>query len=379
MMHSNKRDLFVTRSSLPPLDDFVEEIRPLWDTHIVTNMGEKHRQLQAKVSEYLGAEHCVLFANGHTALESTLIALDLEGEAITTPFTFASTTHAIVRAGLEPVMCDVRLEDGTIDPLKIEELITERTSVIVPVHVYGNVCDVDAIDAIASKHGLKVVYDAAHAFGELVGNRSVASYGDASMFSLHATKAFNSAEGGIVCCNGDEGLAKRLNLLKNFGIVDAENVEAVGLNAKMSELHAAMGLCNLRLLPDQIALRAEAATRYRQRLGQVDGIRIVAPHADGNAMSNYSYFTIAMEGRFEGGRDELHKSLAQQGIHARKYFFPCTNAYACYRDVLDPLATPMAKKLSEQVLCLPLFAGITEEEVDRVCDAVIEHLLQASS
>ena len=375
-MHSDERELFVTRSSLPPLDEYVAEIRDLWDTHFITNMGVKHNQLQAELEKYLGVNNCTLFANGHAALELTLLALGLEGEAITVPFTFASTTHAIVRAGLKPIMCDIRAEDGTIDPRLIEPLITERTSAIVPVHVYGNICDVKAIDAIAAKHGLKVVYDAAHAFGESIGKRSVASYGDASIFSFHATKVFNTIEGGAVCCN-DEQLVKRLDLLKNFGIADAENVEAIGMNAKLSEFHAAMGLCNLRLLPEQIALRAQADARYHQRLDQVEGIRFVTAQLSDAVTSNHSYLAIAVEGRFHGGRDGLLDALAKQGIHARKYFFPCTSAYACYRATLDPSTTPVAKTLSEQVLCLPLFAGMTDGEVDRVCDALIGHLAEA--
>ncbi len=374
MTHSEKRELFVTRSSLPPFDDYIEEIRPLWDTHFITNMGEKHQKLQSELEEFLDVDNCILFANGHSALEMTLAAFGFEGEAITVPFTFASTTHAIVRAGLDPIMCDVRRADGTIDPNCIEPLITERTSVIVPVHVFGNICDVEAIEAIASKHGIKVVYDAAHAFGEFAGKRSVTSWGDASIISFHATKVFNCIEGGAVCCNGNDELVERLNLLKNFGIVDEENVEAIGANAKLSEFHAAMGLCNLRLFSDQIALRAEANARYRKRLGQVKGLRFLAPLPSADTTANYSYLAVTVDEHVEGGRDALFDALAKQGIHARKYFYPCTNAYACYRTTLDPSSTPVAKMLSEQVICLPMFAGITREEVDSVCDAVIGHL-----
>lgn len=377
-MYLEEQDLFVTRPSLPSFEDFIDEIRPLWDTRIITNMGEKHHRFQAALEEYLGVDSCVLFANGHAALESTLMAFGLEGEAITTPYTFASTTHAIVRAGLDPVMCDVRPEDGTLDPSQLESLITERTSVIVPVHVYGNMCDTAAIESIAAKHGLKVVYDAAHAFGVLAGGRSAASFGDASIFSFHATKVFNSIEGGVVCCNGNDQLVKRLDLLKNFGIVDQEHVEAVGANAKMSEVHAAMGLCNLRQLPSQIAMRAEADARYRHRLGQVEKIRIISRPTDGSVSANYSYFAIVVEGSFKGCRSGLYEALEKQGIHARKYFYPCTNAYECYSTLLDPYATPVARRLSEQVLCLPLFAGMTDRDVDRVCDAVMAYLARVS-
>jgi len=366
------RELFVTRPSMPSLEEYLTEIAPLWDSCILTNSGEKHEAFELALRQDTGVQDCVLFANGHLALEATLLALNLSGEVITTPFTFASTTHAIVRAGLIPVMCDVRASDGTLDPACLEPLITERTCAILPVHVYGNLCDVEAIQRIADRHGLKVVYDAAHAFGERLDGASVMSYGDASMLSFHATKVFNSVEGGAVCVPRDSNLGGRLRLLRNFGIADYEAVDSVGFNAKMSELHAAMGLCNLRHVEEDIEHRKRAYERYRERLERIEGIRFISGPAVSMATSNYAYLALVIEDDFGMTRDNLHEALSHWGIHARKYFYPCTNSYACYQGILDPAATPVAQALSQRVLCLPLFSDMTAEQVDYVCDAINE-------
>lgn len=375
--NSANQALYVTRPSMPSLDEYVAEISPLWESHMLTNMGEKHELFARQLEQVLQIENCVLFTNGHSALEASLNALDLQGEVITTPFTFPSTTHAIMRSGLTPVMCDVRADDGTLDPALAESLITSKTSAIMPVHVYGNPCDTGAIERIAQRHELKVVYDAAHAFGERIDDRPIASFGDASVFSFHATKVFNSVEGGAVCFNGNQALRRKLELLRNFGIADAENVDAIGFNAKMSELHAAMGLCNLRHHDEQIVLRKRAVARYRERLSGIEGLRFLsrAGAEDGNAKqglaSNYAYCTLVIESEFGISRDELHDALASQGIFTRKYFFPCVNAYSCYEGKLDPSETPVARMLSERVLCLPLFAQMDAQSIDRVCDALL--------
>ena len=241
--------ILVTRSSMPEYEEYIEEIKDIWDSHWLTNMGAKHNELE----KYLKVDHVSLFSNGHMALELLIQALHLTGEVITTPFTFASTTHAIVRNGLTPVFCDVNPEDYTMDVSKIEALITDKTSAIIPVHVYGNLCDVEAIEAIAKKHHLKVIYDAAHTFGVTYKGRGVATFGDASMFSFHATKVFHTIEGGAVCFNGEQnGLKEDLYGLKNFGIRNEVVVDAVGANSKMNEFQAAMGLCNLRHLDGEI-------------------------------------------------------------------------------------------------------------------------------
>ena len=259
------KQILVTRSSMPSIDEYIEEIRDLWESKWLTNMGSKHRSLESQLSDYLKVPNISLFTNGHLALECILAALNLTGEVITTPFTFASTTHAIVRCGLTPVFCDINSEDYTIDVNKIECLITEKTSAIVPVHVYGNVCNVDKIEKIAIKYNLKVIYDAAHAFGVTVNGKGIGTFGDASMFSFHATKVFNTIEGGAVTYR-DSLIKDKLEAIKNFGITSSETVEYVGGNAKMSEFQAAMGICNLRHVNNEIAKRKIVVERYISNL-----------------------------------------------------------------------------------------------------------------
>ena len=360
----------VTRSSMPPFEEYCEEIKKLWDSHWLTNMGVEHETFRRELESYLGCPHSALFTNGHLALENVIAAMDFPcgSEVITTPFTFASTTHAIVRNGLTPVFCDVREDDYTIDTGKLEALITEKTVAIVPVHVYGNLCCVDEIDRIAKKHGLKVIYDAAHAFAVKYRGVSSACFGDASMFSFHATKVFHTIEGGVVCFR-DDTLTARLNEQKNFGIRDAECVEYVGGNAKMSEFQAAMGLCNLRYLADEIAKRKAAVERYRERLSGVKGIRLCSLHKD--VEPNYAYFPVVFDG-YKANRDEIFAALGAQGITARKYFYPLTNSFACYRDL--PTAgtekTPVAAYIADRVLTLPLYADLTADDVDRICSVI---------
>jgi len=367
-----KQTINVTRSSMPSYEEYCEEIRELWDSRWLTNMGSKHRRLEADLKAYLHTPHVTLYANGHLALEMVLAAFDFPkgGEVITTPFTFASTTHAIVRSGLKPVFCDVNPVDYTMDAAKIEDLITDRTVAIVPVHVYGNLCDVDAITAIAKKYNLKVIYDAAHAFGVTRNGISAANFGDASMFSFHATKVFHTIEGGAITYQ-DEDLQKPLNEWKNFGIRDAETVAHAGGNAKMNEFAAAMGICNLRHLDGEIARRKKAVERYRARLDNVPGIRLIPMQA--GVKSNYAYFPVVFDG-YKETRDEIHAKLARHDIIARKYFYPLTNSFDCYKDQpgFDPAATPVAKYIADRVLTLPLYADLTEEDVDRICDVILK-------
>lgn len=363
--------ILVTRSSMPTFEEYCGEIKELWDTHWLTNMGIKHRQLQEELETYLDVPHVTLYTNGHLALENAIGALNLPegGEVITTPFTFASTTHAIVRNGLVPVFCDVNDRDYTMDVSKIESLITDRTVAIVPVHVYGNLCDVEAIDRIAGKYGLKVVYDAAHAFGVRYKGVSSACFGDASMYSFHATKVFNTIEGGAVCFR-DDGMVQILNDMKNFGIHGPESVEYIGGNAKMSEFQAAMGICNLRHLDEEIAKRKRVVERYRQRLEGVEGIRLTA--AQEHVEPNYAYFPVVFDG-YKYTRNEIFAMLQEQNITARKYFFPLTNSFECYRHY--PTAgvekTPVAQHLALRVLTLPLYADLALEDVDRICDIIL--------
>ena len=361
----------VTRSSMPPFEEYVEEIRPLWESRWLTNMGEKHCQLEQQLAEKLGAGRVSLFTNGHMALELLLQAMGLEGEVLTTPFTFVSTTHAICRAGLTPVFCDVKESDGTLDPAKLEEHITPRTCAILPVHVYGNLCDTEAIDAIAKKHGLKVIYDAAHAFGVEKNGRKAGSFGDASMFSFHATKVFHTIEGGGVCCDDPE-VHETLDHLRDFGSQDAEHVGYVAPNAKMNEFCAAMGLCNLRHLDQAIAARRAAVEQYRKRLGGVPGLRLLLAEGEG-LTSNYAYMPVTFdEAVFGESRDEVMSRLAAEGIGARKYFYPLVSDYACYRETYHSSETPVARHLASQVLTLPLFEELGADGADEICDVILK-------
>lgn len=359
----------VTRSSIPEFEEYCNEIRSIWDSHWLTNMGEKHQRLEAELKEYLGVQNVALLTNGHLALENIIEAMELKGEIITTPFTFASTTHAIVRCGCTPVFCDIDPADYTIDVGKLESLITDKTVAIMPVHVYGNLCNVEEIDRIAKKHGLKVIYDAAHAFGVTKNGISSACFGDAAMFSFHATKVFNTIEGGALCFR-DAALAQRINDLKNFGIQGPEDVEYIGSNAKMNEFCAAMGLCNLRHIDGWIAERKLADERYWELLDGVPGIRLNAPQK--GVRSNYAYFPVVFDG-YKYNRDEVHARLYEHGIVARKYFYPITNSFACYRGRpgFDPAATPVAAHIADCVLTLPLYAGLSTADVDRICDIIL--------
>lgn len=315
--------VLVTRSSMPELDEYMDEIKDMWDSHWLTNMGPKHRQLQAELCKYLAVENIDLFTNGHMAIELTLQAMNLQGEVITTPFTFASTTHAIVRNGLEPVFCDIDPITFTIDVEMLENLITDRTCAIMPVHVYGNVCNVEEIDRIARKYELKVIYDACHTFGETYKGKGIGTFGDASCFSFHATKAFNTIEGGAVTFK-DKRLGDILYELKNFGIRGPEEVSAVGANAKMNEFCAAMGLCNLRHFETEVEKRRKVAERYFSLLKGVEGLQLNAKQPE--LKRNYAYFPVVFEERvFGASRAEVYDALAEQGIRVRKYFYPLTN------------------------------------------------------
>ena len=360
------KQIQVTRSSMPEFEEYIEEIRELWDTHWLTNMGTKHKNLESQLLYYLNVLNITLFTNGHLALECIIAALDLRGEVITTPFTFASTTHAIVRNGLKPVFCDINPDDYTIDVEKIESLITEKTSAIIPVHVYGNVCDIEAIDRIAKKHNLKVIYDAAHTFGVTVNGQGIGTFGDASMFSFHATKVFNTIEGGAVTYN-DSSIKQVLNDLKNFGITGPETVEYVGGNAKMNEFQAAMGICNLRHVNDEINKRKKVVERYIDNLKDITGIKLSKEQVD--VESNYAYFPVVFDG-YKMTRDEVFEKLKDNDIIARKYFYPLTNSFECYRDQYDVDKTPVAKYIADRVLTLPLYADLPLEDVDRICKII---------
>lgn len=361
----------VTRSSMPDYEEFCAEIRDLWDSHWLTNMGEKHNKLEKALKEYLKVPYITLFVNGHMALEDLIASFGFpEGsEVITTAFTFASTTHAIVRNGLKPVFCDIDPADCTMDGSGIEGLITKNTSAILPVHVYGNPCHVEEIEDIAKKYGLKVIYDAAHTFGVEYKGKSLSAFGDASIISFHATKVFNTIEGGAAVY-GDGERAYILDDLKNFGIRDPETCCYVGGNAKMNEFQAAMGLCNLKYIDAEIEKRKRAAERYMERLESVKGIRCVLSNSSDITKRNYAYMPVVFEG-YKYSRDEVWQKLKEQDIIARKYFYPLTRDFSCYSG-LKTYELPVSERMAENVLTLPLYAGLSLEDTDRICDIILK-------
>ena len=331
-------NILVTRSSMPSYEEYCEEIKSLWDSHWLTNMGEKHNRLQTILEKYLGVTHVTLYTNGHLALENAIAALNLPkgGEVITTPFTFASTTHAIARNGLIPVFCDIKEDDYTID---------------------------------TQKYGLKVIYDAAHAFAVKYKGVSSACFGDATMYSFHATKVFNTIEGGCVCYN-ENSWVQLLDEQKNFGIHGTEKITYIGGNAKMNEFQAAMGICNIGHLSEEISKRKKVVNHYRNRLENVEGIKLSVIQE--NVESNYAYFPVVFDG-YKYTRNEVYEKLAKIGISARKYFFPLTNSFECYRSY--PTAgvdkTPVAQHIALRVLTLPLYADLSIDDVDRICDEIL--------
>lgn len=364
--------ILVTRSSMPKMEDFIEEIKPIFESHWLTNMGPVYKRFQHQLIDYLEVPELSLFVNGHMALEMAIHALGLRregGEVITTPFTFVSTTHAIVRNGLKPVFCDIRPEDYTMNPEKIEELITDKTVAIIPVHVYGNLCDVESIEKIAKKHHLKVIYDAAHAFGVTYKGVGVGNFGDASMFSFHATKVFNTIEGGAVAFH-DRSFCEKLHELKNFGIHGEDDVMAIGGNAKLDEFRAAMGICNLARMDECILKRTKIAERYNEHLGNTKGIKLCMTQKD--VKPNYAYYPVYFdETMFGKSRDEVFEQLKKNDIFARKYFYPAVNELACYKNN-DYAETPVAHDVSLHILTLPMYEELSLEDVDRICDVILK-------
>lgn len=363
--------IYVTRSSIAPLEEYVNEIKSIWHSHMLTNMGKFHNKLQKNLEKFLGVENISLFTNGHSALELSIEAMKLSGEVITTPFTFASTTHAIVRNNLEPVFCDINIDDYTIDVDKIEALITDKTTAILPVHVYGNICNVEAVQKIADKYNLKVIYDAAHAFAETYKGMGIGNFGDLSMFSFHATKVFNTIEGGAVAFNNNEKLKQKLLKLKNFGIESEDIVDEVGSNAKMNEFQAIMGICNLRHLNEEIEKRKKVYERYCEILAGIDGINFVKQKSE--IQYNYSYLPVLFdEVKFGATRDDIYEELKKHNIFARKYFYPLTNSFECFHGKYDVEKTPNALYVSQRILTLPLYADLSLDYVDEICNIILK-------
>lgn len=366
---SNQKPIYVTQPFLPKLDDFLPYLEQIWGNKILTNGGPFHRQLEDALCEYLGVNHIALFANGTLALITALQALRVTGEVITTPYSFVATAHSLLWHGNKPVFVDVDPHTLNMDPAKIEAAITPQTTAIMPVHCYGSPCDVIAIQKIADNYNLRVIYDAAHAFGVRCQSGSLLTHGDLSVLSFHATKVFNTFEGGAIICP-DAKTKQRIDHLKNFGFVDEVTVVAPGINAKMSEINAAFGLLQLKHMPHVLQRRAEIDIRYRRELEGVGGIRCV-PHA-GQTTANYAYFPILVESEYHLSRDGLYHMLKENGVNARRYFYPLISDFPMYRGL--PSASranlPVAAKAAEMVLCLPIYPDLSLDDQLRVINLV---------
>lgn len=364
-MNGNK-DIFLSKPSAPPFDEFVEEIRPIWESRMFTNVGEKHIEFEKNLCHYFSCDNITLTSNGHLALEVALSSLNLSGEVITTPFTFASTIMAILRSGLKPVFCDINPLTLLIDANKIEALISDKTTAILPVHLFGHVCDIDAIESIAMKYGVKTIYDGAHSFGSQYKGKSTACYGDACMFSFHATKVFHSIEGGAVSFRNVED--KRFaDKVKTFGLV-GDDVECIGFNAKMTDISAAMGICNLRHVSDYIKQREECVREYDRNLSQVAGIRLI--NEQDYEKVNFSYYPIVIENEYGHTRDELEVYMVQNGIHPRKYYKNVANEWDIISEMGIKFSCPCAEEIAKKILVLPLNQDLKMDDVKRICDVI---------
>jgi len=360
--------LYVTKSALPSIEEYTELINNVWGTNILTNNGPLHSKLEVELKKYLNIDNITLFTNGHLALDCAIKALNLTGEVITTPFTFVSTTHAISTNNLVPVFCDIKMEDYTIDENKIEELITEKTSAILPVHVYGHPCNVEAIQKIADKYHLAVIYDAAHAFGVEINDIPITDYGDLSMYSFHATKVFNTIEGGAVAYKNSH-YKHTLELLKNFGIEGSESIPIIGINAKMNEFQAAMGLANLKTIDEKIQNRKNAYDIYKNELSVLPGLHFV--DLPSNIKYNYSYMPVLIDEKLFGkSRNDLYDELIKYNVYSRKYFYPLISNLAPYS--CCKANVPIAEFVSDRILCLPLSGDIMIEQIKKLCDIISE-------
>lgn len=362
----NKSPIYVTRPELPPLEEFIPYLEEMWKTRVLTNCGPFHQQLENALCEYLGVSYISLFSNATVALLAACKALNVQGEVITTPYSFVATSHALLWNGLTPVFVDVDPISLNLDPNKIEAAITDKTTAILPVHCYGHPCEVEKIQAIADKYKLKVIYDAAHAFGVNSEKGSILNEGDLSILSFHATKVFNTFEGGAIISASAE-MKHLIDDLKNFGFEDEVSVIATGINGKMSEMNAALGLLQLKYIDQAILKRQQIDLRYRKKLQDTPGIRCL--DRTGQKRSNYSYFPILVEGNFPLGRDELYLKLKTFNVHPRRYFYPLISEFPMYRGLpsshRDNL--PVAHQAASQVLCLPIYPDLSLEKVDEIC------------
>ena len=359
------KPIYVTKPFLPPLEEFIPYLQQIWNNKILTNGGPFHQQLETALCEYLGVEHIALFTNGTIALVTALQALRVTGEVITTPYSFVATSHSLLWNGIKPVFVDIDPATFNLDPQKIEAAITPQTTAIMPVHCYGHPCDVEAIQKIADNYNLKVIYDAAHAFGVQDAGGSVLRHGDLSALSFHATKVFNTFEGGAIVCP-DAKSKVRIDQLKNFGHVGETNVVAPGINGKMSEFNAALGLAQLKYIDQAIACRKRIALAYRERLSGIGGIRCL--NDSGEKISNYSYFPILVDADYPITRDDLYQKLKDRGIHPRRYFYPLISEFSMYRGLHSSRREnlPVATAAAQRVLCLPIYPDLDMSVIDEI-------------
>jgi len=364
------RPIYVTQPALPPLDEFNEYLRQIWENKRITNMGPFHEKLEQELADYLGVKYVSLFTNGTLALFTALQALQVSGEVITTPYSFVATTHSLWWNKVKPVFVDVDPDLCNLDPDKIKSAITPRTSAIVPVHIYGNPCNVEAIEQIADDYNLKVLYDAAHAFGVEKNGHSILNFGDLSVLSFHATKVYSTLEGGAIISH-DEQTKRHIDDLKNFGIRDEVTVVASGINAKMNEIQAAMGLLQLKYIDTNIEKRRQIALQYRRTLNQIPGIRLLNDIP--GIKHNYSYFPVFIEESLYGiSRDELYQKLKQHNIFGRRYFYPLISNLPSYSNLPSSKKTnlPVANRMAEQVICLPIYPELRDREVTKICNVI---------
>ncbi|HPD60178.1 MAG TPA: DegT/DnrJ/EryC1/StrS family aminotransferase [Thermodesulfobacteriota bacterium] len=369
MIEKLDKPIYVTQPALPPLEEFQPYLEQIWENKWLTNAGPFHQELEKKLADYLGVEHLALFANGTLALVTALQALRITGEVITTPFSFVATAHSLLWNGIKPVFVDIHPETFNLDPNEIESAITPHTTAILPVHVYGKPCDVEKIQNIADIYGLKVIYDAAHAFGVNYKGESLLKHGDLSTLSFHATKVFTTFEGGAIVCS-DAKTKKRIDDLKNFGFHDEVTVVAPGINAKMNEFQAALGLLQLKYIDKAINRRCEIDKRYREELSSIPGIFYPALPAD--TKYNYAYFPILIEKDYPLSRDELNEKLRQYGIFPRRYFYPLISEFPMYRGLPSAAQSnlPIAKEVAYKVLCLPIHPALEDESITRIISII---------
>jgi len=364
------KHIYVTEPYLPDLQDFLPYIEKIWDNKWLTNDGMFHQELEVELAKFLGVKHISLFVNGTIALLVALKVLDINGEVITTPYSFVATSHCLIWNNNDPVFCDISLDDCNIQADKIEALITEKTSAILPVHVYGNPCNHKTIQQVAEKYRLKLVYDAAHAFAVEENTQSILNYGDLSVLSFHATKVFNTFEGGAIVSHSPE-MKEKIDLFKNFGIRDEVNVEDIGINGKMNEIQSAMGLSQLKIINEAIEVRQKVADIYRDKLSAADGIKLFEPKR--NVRSNYSYFPIIVEDDYPRSRDGLYEMLMQHNIYSRRYFYPLLSNLNSYNHYPSAAKEKLINSnyIADRILCMPIYPGLNSSMVDEICSLIM--------